>query len=143
MSLAAPEFDVILLYQHANVQRYLAEDKMELHPECPNCGRSNPDSALQCECGHSFKRTAIEELAAGDGETPSAGSAATALIGGILGGVFGFYVGYSIPCSTGQGGDLCGILGIFLFGPCGLVIGSVGGAALLPRFWPRYTERQK
>ena len=57
-------------------------------------------------------------------------------VGGLLGFVVGYFIGVSVACDwLYPTSNLCGIYGVFLAGPIGLVIGAVGG-------WMMYKPKQ-
>ena len=50
------------------------------------------------------------------------------VVGGLLGFVAGYFIGVSVACDwLYPTSNLCGIYGVFLTGPIGLLIGAVGG----------------
>jgi hypothetical protein len=50
------------------------------------------------------------------------------VVSGLLGLVAGYFIGVSVACDwLYPRSNLCGIYGVFLTGPIGLLIGAVGG----------------
>jgi hypothetical protein len=57
---------------------------------------------------------------------------ALAIIFGVLaGGFLGYMAGYYLAREVFNGGNLCGLLGVFITGPIGAIAGGVGGALVL------------
>lgn len=55
------------------------------------------------------------------------------IFGGLVGGFVGYMVGYFVACEVFNGGNLCGLVGVFLTGPLGAIAGGVGGALVSRR----------
>jgi len=56
-----------------------------------------------------------------------------ALAGALIGFVAGYFIGVSVACDwLYPTSNLCGIYGVFLTGPIGLVAGAIGGWMLSP-----------
>jgi hypothetical protein len=54
---------------------------------------------------------------------------ALAIVAGVVvGGLLGYMLGYYVACEVFNGGNLCGLLGVFITGPIGAIAGGVGGA---------------
>lgn len=52
----------------------------------------------------------------------------SALAGALIGFVVGYFIGVSVACDwLYPTSNLCGIYGVFLTGPIGLVAGAIGG----------------
>lgn len=51
-----------------------------------------------------------------------------AVVGGLIGGVVGYFIGAYVSCDwLYPSSNLCGIVGVFVTGPLGLVGGAVAG----------------
>jgi hypothetical protein len=50
------------------------------------------------------------------------------ILGVLLGGFLGYMVGYYLACEAFNGGNLCGLAGVFITGPLGAIAGGIGGA---------------
>ncbi len=55
------------------------------------------------------------------------------IIGVLVGGFLGYMVGYYVACEVFNGGNLCGLFGVFITGPVGAIAGGVGGALVCRR----------
>lgn len=96
--------------------------------DCPNCGLLNPPEAQHCDCGYDFvtrkmKRSYLMNRPYVSSEPPVLGIVAGALAGGFGGYMLGVY----LACVVFAGGNLCGLVGVFISGPLGLVGGGVVG----------------
>jgi hypothetical protein len=85
-----------------------------------------------------FRRAVRRPPAAGlaVGECPRTGDDMRALAmigGGVAGGLLGYMAGYYAACELFDGGNLCGLLGVFVTGPLGVVGGGIGGWSLSRR----------
>jgi hypothetical protein len=49
------------------------------------------------------------------------------IVGVLIGGFLGYMVGYYVACEVLNAGNLCGLLGVFITGPIGAIVGGVGG----------------
>jgi hypothetical protein len=59
---------------------------------------------------------------------------ALAVVGGVLvGGFVGYMAGYYVACELFNGGNLCGLVGVFVTGPHGAIGGGIGGWFLTRR----------
>lgn len=63
---------------------------------CPTCSRANPDSALRCDCGHSFGSVLWAAQTPANLPEPRARSGA-GMLGRIGGGILGYFLGAGLP----------------------------------------------
>jgi hypothetical protein len=55
------------------------------------------------------------------------------ILGVLVGGFAGYMSGVFVACVVFDGGNLCGLLGVFITGPIGSVAGGVAGGLLSRR----------
>src|SRR5207244_11099661 len=55
---------------------------------------------------------------------------------GAAGGVLFYFVSVLIFCTAGIGGNLCGLFGVFFFGPLGVILGFAAGFRLTRALGP-------
>ena len=53
--------------------------------------------------------------------------------GFFLGGFLGYLLGVEVACGVFEAGNLCGLVGVFITGPLGALVGSIAGGLLLRR----------
>ena len=55
------------------------------------------------------------------------------MAGMLVGGFAGYMAGAYVACEVFAAGNLCGLVGVFITGPLGLVLGGVAGGLLAQR----------
>ena len=58
------------------------------------------------------------------------------VLGVLVGGFLGYMLGIFVACVVFDGGNLCGLLGVFITGPIGSIAGGVAGGLLSRRRFP-------
>jgi hypothetical protein len=61
------------------------------------------------------------------------GTALAIVVGFLVGGFLGYMVGALVACELFDGGNLCGLLGVFITGPLGSIGGGAAGWLLVRR----------
>ena len=51
----------------------------------------------------------------------------------LLGAFLGYYIGAYVACEVLKTGTLCGLVGVFITGPLGLIAGAIGGSLFARR----------
>ena len=51
----------------------------------------------------------------------------------LLGAFLGYYIGAFVACEVLKMGQLCGLVGVLITGPLGLVAGAIGGSLVARR----------